>query len=90
MHFHLQYFLCNPNVLIKGLINACTHAFHCGLVPLTALVSVAAALAKGRQKTSVRAVVCESSSGHLTQTGESPGCWLGRREKGEREKAERN
>lgn len=53
-----------------------------------ALVSVAA---RARKKNTFMCVaVCESSSGRLTQTGKRPGCWLGRREKGELEKAERS
>lgn len=43
-----------------------------------------------KKNTFLFVVVCESSSGHLTQTGKRPGCWLGRREKGEQEKAERS
>lgn len=55
-----------------------------------ALVSVAAGVVRERKNTFMCVVVCESSSGHFNQTGESPGCWLGRREKGKREKAERS
>lgn len=43
---------------------------------------------EGGKNTFLVVVVCESSSGHLTKTGKRPGCWLGRWEKGEREKAE--
>lgn len=40
------------------------------------------------RKTSVRVAVCESSSGHLTQTGESPGCWLAERKANGRRRRE--
>lgn len=75
--------------LIDRQVRVCVHPL---LFPLRAcacnraLVSVAAGVARERKNTFMCVVVYESSSGHLTQTGESPGCWLSRREKGERER----